>query len=150
MIMDLTPPGIGGETVGPGLGFTPIVDGEYIQDQPYILYKEGRYHKEIEQVISGNLVNEGVSTAPKDPMPESFPEYVRFVVPGANDSTVDLIQSLYDYPPDTPQRLSWDWTTDILFACNAYNVAKAYGCDTRRYTVSVPPAIHGNDVYCMT
>ena len=149
MIISLTPPGVGGEAVGPGLGFTPVVDGEYIQDLPYVLYKEGRYHKEVEQVISGNLINEGTTTAPEDPMPDYFPEYVRAVAPGVNDTTIELIQSLYEYPPDMPERLAWDFTTDMVFACNAYNAAKAYSCDAQRYTMSIPPATHGLDQSCM-
>jgi carboxylesterase type B len=135
--------------LGPGVGFTPVVDGEYIQDLPYVLYKQGRLHKEVKQVISGNLINEGMSTTTDFEMPEKFPMLVRNTIPGADDETVELIRSLYDYPPENPDKLAWDWTTDMLFACNAYNIAKAYEYDAKRYVMTIPPAIHGQDLYCM-
>ncbi|KAK2765999.1 hypothetical protein FQN54_007514 [Arachnomyces sp. PD_36] len=150
LINDLSPAGVGGEQLGPGVGFCPVVDGEYIEDHPYILYKEGRFHKEIEQVIVGNLVNEGMGVpagdATPEEMPEKFPELVRSLAPKADDATVDLIRSLYDYPPENPEKLRWDFITDGIFACHAYNAAKAYESSAKRYSMSIPPAIHGLDL----
>lgn len=148
MINELSPPGIGGETMGPGVGFSPVVDGEYIQDLPYVLFRQGRFHDEVEQVISGNMANEGMVTTPGTGMPEKFPELVRNTIPNADNATVELIQSLYEYPPENPQKLAWDYTTDMLFACNAYNIAKAYQDAAKRYVMSIPPAIHGQDLSC--
>lgn len=146
MLNELTP---GGDIMDPGVGFSPVVDGEYIQDLPYVLYKQGRFHKEVEQVISGNLINETAATVPGANMPEKFPELVRKTIPNADDATIELIQSLYEYPPDKPEKLAWDYMSDMLFACNAHNIAKAYKCDAKRYVMSIPPAVHGQDVSCM-
>lgn len=94
MINDLTPSGLGSDTTGPGVGFMPVVDGEYVQDISNVLYKQGRFHKEVEQVISGNLINEGMSLPVGQGMLENFPKSVRNFLPGANDTTIELIESL--------------------------------------------------------
>ena len=82
-------------------------------------------------------------------MPGAFGELVRRVLPTASNETIAEIQSHYDYG-DKPETLAWDWTTDMVFSCNSANLAAAYKDTTRRYIFSVPPAIHGQDLMCMT
>jgi hypothetical protein len=81
-------------------------------------------------------------------MPELFPALVRRILHTASDQTIAEIQGHYDFA-DNPARLAWDWTTDIIFACNAYNIANAYKDRARRYIFSLPPAYHGQDLACM-
>jgi len=50
----------GGGVLGPTPGFGPTVDGPggYITDMPNVLFKKGRYHKELKGVIAGSTANE--------------------------------------------------------------------------------------------
>ena len=79
----------------------------------------------------------------------SFPKTVRHILPGADDTTVERIKSLYNAPAENPEKLAWDWYTDVIFACNAYHTARAYKDMARRYYMSIPPAVHGLDLTCM-
>lgn len=81
-------------------------------------------------------------------MPEAFPALVRRVLPTASNATIALVEAHFPYPADLPAELAWDWTTAIIFECNAYNVARAFKDKTRRYIMSIPPATHGQDVLC--
>lgn len=83
-------------------------------------------------------------------MPEAFPDLVRKILPAASDATITSIEEHFPYPADLPEELAWDWTTAIIFECNAYNVANAFKRKTHRYIMSIPPATHGQDVLCKT
>ncbi|KAK2871625.1 hypothetical protein FQN49_002997 [Arthroderma sp. PD_2] len=132
--------------LGPGPGFCPVVDGEYIKDLlPTILSKGEGYNKRVSRVAVSNMALEGLGQAPMDHMPELFPFLVRGTIPHASNETIQKIQSLYEYPPDLAVKLGWDWVTDITFACNAYFTAKAYAHKAQRYVMSVPPATHALD-----
>ena len=81
-------------------------------------------------------------------MPQAFPDLVRRILPTASKATIAAIQAHFPYPLDLPEELAWDWTTAIIFECNAYNLATAYKDKTRRYIMSIPPAVHGEDMTC--
>jgi carboxylesterase type B len=134
--------------LGPATGFTPIVDGRYIQDHLPLLLASGKYNRRVKRVIASNMENEGMYMSPSDGMPETFPPLVRETAPGASDETIARIQSMYDYPPGLPEKLAWDWATDISFACNAYSIAKAYSNKAQRNVMTIPPATHGQDINC--
>lgn len=76
-------------------------------------------------------------------MPQAFPDLVRKILPTANNATIATIQVHFPYPPGLPEELAWDWTTAIIFECNAYNLATAFKDRARRYIMSIPPATHG-------
>jgi carboxylesterase type B len=82
-----------------------------------------------------------------DGMPERFPILARQIMPTASNQTIAALQSQYDYS-NNPPKLAWDWTTDVIFACNAYNLARAYANKAYRYIMSIPPATHAQDVLC--
>jgi hypothetical protein len=81
-------------------------------------------------------------------MPDAFPGLVRQTMPGASDETIARIQENYDFSAKSPAKLAWDWVTDSIFHCNAYNIARAYASVSKRYIMSTPPATHGMDVNC--
>jgi hypothetical protein len=83
-------------------------------------------------------------------LPEAFPSLVRRGLPAASNATIASIEAHFRYPEDLPEELAWDWTTAMIFECNAYNVAKAFKNRTHRYIMSIPPATHGQDVICMS
>ena len=88
-----------------------------------------------------------MTTSSGDGMPENFPSLVRQIFGTASNETVAHIQSSYDFADNTA-KLAWDWTTDVIFACNAANLASAYQESARRYIFSAPPAVHGQDLAC--
>ncbi|RMZ45496.1 carboxyl ester lipase [Aspergillus flavus] len=145
-VLDL-PGGSGGGTFGPGIGIGPFPDGKYLLDTVPIMLQQGRYHKNIQAVMSGNMAAEGLGLTPEISTYEGFATLVRRLVPGASNATVQHIRDMYPYPDSQLQLVANSWTTDIVFACNARAVAKAYGNRTQRYLFSVPPATHGLDLY---
>ena len=82
-------------------------------------------------------------------MPSRFSALVRANIPNASNESINALQSLYNYSPDLPQKLAWDYVTDIVFGCTVSNIAKAYRDRARRFLFSVPPAFHGQDMGCM-
>ncbi|KAE8330678.1 Alpha/Beta hydrolase protein [Aspergillus sergii] len=145
-VLDL-PGGSGGGTFGPGIGIGPFPDGKYLLDAVPVMLQQGRYHKNIQAVMSGNMAAEGLGMTPDISTYEDFATLVRRLVPGASNATVQHIRDMYPYPDSQLQLVANSWTTDVVFACNARAVAKAYGNRTQRYLFSVPPATHGLDLY---
>ncbi|KAK2745655.1 hypothetical protein FQN57_003551 [Myotisia sp. PD_48] len=131
--------------MGPGAGFAPVVDGKYIRDFLPILLSEGKVNKKVKRVAVSNMENEGTTMSPPGGMPGIFPSLVRGTIPKASDQTIQKIQSLYQYPPNLPVKLGWDWMTDISFACNAYYTAKQFKNQAQRHVMTIPPAIHALD-----
>lgn len=82
-------------------------------------------------------------------LPEYFPTMVRQILSTASNETIADIESHYDFAGN-PAKLAWDWTTDVIFACNAANIVAAYRGRAKRYVFSVPPAVHGQDLNCKT
>jgi carboxylesterase type B len=138
----------GGGVLGPILGYGPAPDGGIIPDLPLVMLREGRFHDELEGLVLGSMALEGMTTSHDTDQPGYFPIMVRQILPQASDEVVAAIQALY-YRPEAPAQLAWDWTTDAIFSCNAYNLANALPAKSRRYVMSTPPAIHGQDMWCM-
>lgn len=38
--------------------FGPVVDGSFVPDLPFVLLREGKFHKEIKEVMAGHVSNE--------------------------------------------------------------------------------------------
>ncbi|KAK2759967.1 hypothetical protein FQN54_002703 [Arachnomyces sp. PD_36] len=140
------PTGTGGASFGPGIGFSPVVDGTTVPDEPMVLLSQGNYHKEIKQVLTSNMEYEGMGLSSDENMPQAFPELVRINFPTASNETIERIKALFPYPPELPEKLAWDWITSIVYACHGQSIAKAYGDKARRYVMTIPPAIHGQDL----
>jgi len=90
-----------------------------------------------------------MGTAHDTGMPEGFPDLVRLILHTASNTTVAEIKAHYEFGSN-PAKLAWDWVTDVIFACNANNIASAYRDRARRYIMSIPPAVHAMDVSCRT
>jgi hypothetical protein len=90
---------------------------------------------------------QGLGLAHDEGLPEYFPTMVRQILSTASTETIAEIQANYDFSGN-PAKLAWDWITDVIFACNAANIAAAYKEKARRYIFSVPPAVHGQDGLC--
>jgi carboxylesterase type B len=57
MLIELTP-GAGGGSLGPGVGYTPTVDGELLSDLHASLLAEGKINIGIRQLVVGNTLAE--------------------------------------------------------------------------------------------
>ncbi|UNI16019.1 hypothetical protein JDV02_002496 [Purpureocillium takamizusanense] len=140
-----TPTESGGGTLGPVMGFGPAPDGKLIPDMPSVLIGQGRVHGGLSRLVVGTMAREGKETSHDDGMPGYFPTMVRQQMPTASNATVQALLDLY-YRPGSEKELAWDFTTDAVFACNAYNLANGLPGKTRRYIMSTPPAVHGQDL----
>ncbi|KAF3481766.1 uncharacterized protein GIQ15_04525 [Arthroderma uncinatum] len=140
------PTGTGGASFGPGIGFSPAVDGNIVPEEPMILLEQGRFHKEVQRVLAANTAFEGNGLSTDSNMPEAFPGYVRINFPTASNETIQRIQNLFPFPPDKPERLAWDWLTSIVYACHSTTITKAYGSKAYRYVMRIPPATHALDL----
>lgn len=136
----------GGGNLGPILGFGPAPDGDTIPDHPWALFDEGKFHDELDGLILGSMALEGKGVSHDTDQPAYFPITVRQIMTTASNETVSAIQSMYMWKD--PAELAWDWTTDVVFACNAYNLARAMLEKSRRYIMTTPPATHGSDSWC--
>lgn len=59
-------------------------------------------------------------------------------------SAVKAVQSLYP----TNQSDAFDlFAQDVIYACHVYNTAKIWGSNAYRYSMSIPPANHGQDQF---
>lgn len=137
----------GGGNFGPIISFGPAPDGDTIPDQPLALFAEGRFHDELDGLVLGSMALEGKGTSHDTDQPAYFPTMVHQIMPTARNAKVKAIESLYTWGKH-PAQLAWDWTTDSIFACNAYNLARAMPHKARRYIMSTPPATHGADLWC--
>lgn len=135
----------GGGTLGPVIGFGPIPDGKRIPDIPSALIKQGQMHKGFKKLILGSMAAEGNGLSNDEGMPERFPSVVRHLLPRASNATVKALMDAF-YTPGLDKELAWDWLTDTVFSCNAYNLAKALPDKSMRYIMSTPPALHGLDL----
>jgi hypothetical protein len=80
-------------------------------------------------------------------LPDYFPILVRQQMPSASNAVVETLQNEY-YDASNLPKMAWDWTTDVVFACTANNLANALPNVARRYIMSTPPAVHGQDLEC--
>lgn len=148
ILLNQMPTTSGGGVLGPVIGFGPAPDGNTVPDHPLALFHEGRYHSDLDSLMLGSMALEGKGLSHDDDQPAYFPTMMRQIMPTASNATVAAMQSLYNYHPDHPEQLAWDWTTDAVFACNAYNLANAMPDRSSRYIMSAPPATHGADLWC--
>ncbi|PKY04975.1 carboxylesterase family protein [Aspergillus campestris IBT 28561] len=136
----------GGATFGPGIGFGLIPDGKYILDALTVLFSQGRINPRVKTVVAGNTADEGLETTPEIKKPVEFAEFVRRTIPDASKDTVQQIRALYPQPDSEIQDVVNDWTTDVVYGCNAQGLAEAYASKTQRCVFNVPPAVHSQDL----
>jgi carboxylesterase type B len=67
MLIELTP-GAGGGSLGPGVGYTPTVDGELLSDLHANLLAQGKINKDIRKLVVGNTKAEVRGLALKLPL----------------------------------------------------------------------------------
>ncbi|KAK2593461.1 hypothetical protein QQS21_008834 [Conoideocrella luteorostrata] len=144
-LINQSPSFSGGGQVGALHGFGPAPDGKRIPDLPLALFRKGQFHKDIKGLILGSMAFEGLGTSHDTGLPEYFPILVRQQLQTASNATVKTLQDEY-YDATQVPKMAWDWTTDVVFACSANNLAESLPSVSKRYIVSTPPAVHGQDL----
>ncbi|KID80417.1 Carboxylesterase, type B, partial [Metarhizium brunneum ARSEF 3297] len=135
----------GGGQIGPLHGFGPAPDGKIIPDLPLAMLRRGEFYKGLNALILGSMALEGMGTSHDTGLPGYFPIMVRQQLPYASSETIKMLQDEY-HDASKVSKMAWDWTTDIVFACNANNLANSLPSLARRYIMSTPPAVHGQDL----
>lgn len=139
-------PSAGGGSLGLAPGLTPTVDGELVSDLPAVAFAKGKVNKGIKKLVVGHTAFEGLGLSSDYDMPNRFPEIVRANIPNASNDSIAKFQAMFSYPPDLPEKLAWDYVTNVVFGCTASNIVAAYADRARRFLFSVPPATHGWDL----
>ncbi|KAL2065876.1 hypothetical protein VTL71DRAFT_3546 [Oculimacula yallundae] len=147
--------------------FNPAVDGDFATDLPGKLLLEGNFDKSI-RVLVGHNADEGLYfTSPFVLTDETFKQNVIDVsFPNAdkNNVTSYILDTLYPnvldgtYGYNNSIARAAYIVSESIFACNAQYLSRAYGLsndtadsttenDAWGYVFSVPPALHGQDIY---
>ncbi|KAJ4344782.1 uncharacterized protein N0V89_012526 [Didymosphaeria variabile] len=141
-------PSAGGGSLGLDPGFTPTVDGELVSELPAAGFAHGKINEGIKKLVVATTAFEGLGLSSDYDMPSRFPDLVRANIPNASSKSIATLLSTYNFSPDRPEKLAWDYVTDIVFGCTALNIVQAYRDRARQYLFSVPPATHGMDLSC--
>jgi carboxylesterase type B len=137
-----------------GIGFSVVVDGDFVPDLPGRLFLQGKYHKTLTSVIVANTECEGLAYIPYHPQSmtiDHFNGYLTSLVPNISSASQDAVRALYLDPAS--EGSIHDRTvaliSDIIFTCNAQVIASSYAAHNNnayRYIFAMPPAGHGQDV----
>lgn len=145
--------------------FNPAVDGTFSPSLPGKLLLTNQYDQSLRLLI-GHNADEGLYfTSPFILTPSTFTQNiisVSFPNADANNVTSYILNTLY---PDVLDG-TYGYTNEIargalivseaIFECNALYLSRAFGLDNRysngkpntySYLFSVPPALHGDDIY---
>ncbi|CAO2656079.1 Nn.00g048820.m01.CDS01 [Neocucurbitaria sp. VM-36] len=133
--------------------YGPVVDGNFVPQQPGQLLAQGRFDKDV-RVMVGHNANEGTYfTPPYIQSEEALVAQLREAYPYAPQQSVDEITQVL-YPPvfdgsygytDQYSRASLI-ISESVFTCNTNYLSTAFKNETYSYLFAVPPAFHGLDV----
>ena len=133
-----------------------MVDGSFSPALPGLLLLHGKFDQSL-KVLIGHNGDEGLFfTSPFVPDEETFKQNVVIVsFPDADtDNATGYIMNTL-YPPifdgshgytDMIARADYI-VSEALFSCNANYLARAFNENAFSYLFSVPPALHGADIY---
>jgi carboxylesterase type B len=132
----------------------PAVDGEFVPALPGKLLLQGGFDKSL-NIMAGHNINEGIEFMDAFAQTEARIEAdFRIYFPTITDAAIQYItQTLY--PPvfngtfgyTTETERGALWVTEAFFTCSTNYLARAYGEKTHNYIFSVPPSLHGDDIW---
>ena len=147
---------------GPGISFGPVLDGDVVSDVPdQVLNATREPSGNVKRVIVGGMQKEGVATVIGDP--QSWEELLKFFARTPSNQTITDVEKVYGpfqardpdlsiFNPDgTVTALHQDvFDGDIIFGCHGLFADRAWSKgnenEAYRYVLSVPPALHGQDL----
>lgn len=133
-------------------GFGPTIDNTYIYDYPGIEMASGNYWKDVSIIYAHNS-EEGVIFA--DPLKifnSDVDNLLKANFPNMTTANFNAMTKLYPYPGLLSEFLTnfgrleqtiGDWVVN----CNTRFLAKAYAGKAYGYVVTVPPGVHGLDLF---
>ncbi len=141
------------ETAYGAFGYGPVVDGDYVPQQPGQLLAQGKFDQSL-KVMVGHNANEGAFFAPPYVQSEAdLQVQLRMSYPYAAQSSIDYVTQVL-YPPvfdGTYGYTNYFQRTALIiaesiFTCNTEYLDLAFKNQTYSYMFDVPPAFHGFDV----
>ncbi|KAK6543385.1 hypothetical protein TWF694_000133 [Orbilia ellipsospora] len=128
--------------LGPGIGFGPIIDGDLVPALPEQLLKEGKYHKSVQKVLTANMAADGLGATSSDAT--TWKEFLPIWMTNPSAKTISIVNTTW---PNTTGLALQTFAQDAIYACHAWRTAKVWGPNAYRYSMSIPPATHGQDQF---
>lgn len=144
---------IGNATYGT-FGYAPVIDGDFVRDDPNALFSLGRFDRSV-RVMIGHNPNEGLGFAPPSTTNKEFITALRGLVPRASSSTIDYITNTL-YPPvfngtfeytDQIQRIALA-VTEAVYTCATSALGRGYAennSTSYSYLFDDTMGLHGTD-----
>lgn len=130
-----------------------VVDGDVFLDIPPVSYSNGEFVADVSMIAAYNDHESRFLGSQTINNSADFNNTVYTVFPSTPISITDLIINTL-YPPvytkssqsQSPQSRNDLLITEYLISCNAIAIANAYDNQTHNYRLSIPPAIHAQDL----
>jgi acetylcholinesterase len=144
---------IGNATYG-SFGYGPVIDGDFVRDDPRALFDLGRFDRSV-RVMIGHNPNEGFGFAPPSSTNKEYLEALRGLFPFASSSIVDYIANDL-YPPlfngtseytDQIRRIALT-VTEAVFTCTTSALGRGYAKangTSYSYLFDDTMGLHGTD-----
>ncbi|CAM1506603.1 Fc.00g062440.m01.CDS01 [Cosmosporella sp. VM-42] len=118
-----------GQLENPHFYWTPCIDGDFLQDYPYTLYKNGSFVKV--PVLFGACTNEGSAFAVNATTKDEFVSYILANYPNLTATETSSIVDLYPLEAALPNRAAWFSSAaraygETTFTCPTNNILNAF------------------------
>ncbi|KAF6805526.1 triacylglycerol lipase [Colletotrichum sojae] len=126
-----------GRQLNPHFYWTPCIDGELLQDYPYMMFDSGKFIKV--PVLFGTGTNEGSVFAANVATQDAFVSFMMDNYPKMNENQTDMMREKYPLLPPLPNHDAWFPSTsqaygETTFICPANNILNAYASANRSAT----------------
>ncbi|OLN88615.1 putative secreted lipase-like protein 1 [Colletotrichum chlorophyti] len=126
-----------GRQLNPHFYWTPCIDGDLLQDYPYLLYKRGAFIKV--PVLFGAGTNEGSVFAANVETQDQFVSFMTDNYPKLTKKETDRMLEMYPLLPPLPNHNAWFPSTsqaygETTFTCPANAIMNAYAAANRSGT----------------
>ncbi|SCO82732.1 related to cholinesterase [Fusarium oxysporum] len=135
-------------------GYSPVIDGDFVRNDPRALFDLGRFDRTV-RVMIGHNPNEGLGFAPPSSTNTEYLEALQVLFPLATSSTIDYIANKL-YPPlfngtseytDQIRRLALT-VTEAVFTCTTSALGRGYAKangTSYSYLFNDTMGLHGTD-----
>ncbi|KAL0939023.1 triacylglycerol lipase [Colletotrichum truncatum] len=118
-----------GRQLNPHFYWTPCIDGDFIQDYPYVMFEEGSFIKV--PVLFGTGSNEGSVFAANAETQDQFMNFMTDNYPTLTQNQTSIMLEKYPLLPPLPNHNAWFPSTsqaygETTFICPSNNIMNAY------------------------
>jgi carboxylesterase type B len=135
-----------------GYTYGPVVDGNFVPQQPGQLLAQGRFDKDVRVMVGHNTNEATFFTPPYINSTERIREQLQGSFKGIPASSLDYItETLYPAVFDGSYPYTDNYTraqlivSEAIFTCNTNYLSTGFNNKTYSYLFAVPPALHGLD-----